>query len=116
MPIGRADRDITNIDRFFEGSDPADADVGDFMGDDAQILWCSLGLYLSFVKALKIEQNFVRTDTIAALVEVHLKRDAPRIMEGIVRSTDEILQDGFDLQAFLEGLDHAVSSFWPRRD
>jgi hypothetical protein len=115
MPIGRADRDITNIDRFFEGYDPEDVDVGDFMGDDAQILWCSLGLYLSFVRALKIEQTYVRTDTIAALVEVHLKRDAPRIMEGIIRSTDEILQDGFDLQAFLSGLDDAASSFWPRR-
>jgi hypothetical protein len=115
MPIGRADRDITNIDRFFEGYDPENVDVGDFMGDDAQVLWCSLRLYLSFVNALKIEQHFVRTDTIAALVEVHLKRDAPKIMQGIIRSSDEILRDGFDLERFLKELDEAVSSFWPRR-
>lgn len=117
MPAGRADRDITNADRFFEGYDPENVDPGDFMGDYAQILWCSLALYLSFVQSLRVRQDSIRTDTIAALVEVHLKRDAPRIMAGVIRSTDSILQDGFTLEAFLDGLDdEVVSSFWPRSE
>src|SRR5580700_103638 len=41
-PTPRRDQDITNEERFFEGYDPENADIGDFMGDSAQIIWSSL--------------------------------------------------------------------------
>jgi hypothetical protein len=100
MPRGRSDRDITNMDRFFAGRDPEDCDVGDFYGDDAQIIWCSLVGYLQLLKALDFQQNFVSTETIVALAQVHIGEEFPKLLQGIAQSTSEILNDGFDLPGF----------------
>jgi hypothetical protein len=99
----RYDQDFTNMDRFFAGTPAEDADVGDFYGDPVQILWCSVRGYLQLVRALGIQQGLVATETIVALAEVHLHGEFPSILEGIARSAAEILQDGFDVDAFLEG-------------
>ena len=96
----RADQDITDIDRFFEGRDPEDIDEGDFYGDEAQIIWCSLMGYLQMLKALEIKQRLVLTETIAALSELHIGEEYPDLLQGIVRSTAERLQDGFDVDKF----------------
>jgi hypothetical protein len=96
----RADQDITDIDRFFEGKDPENVDEGNFYGDEAQIIWCSLMGYLQMLKALEINQRLVLTETIAALSELHIGEEYPDLLQGIVRSTAECLQDGFDLDKF----------------
>jgi hypothetical protein len=102
MPRPRMDEDITDIDRFFEGVNPADADEGNFYGDEAQILWCSLIGYLQFVKSLGFSQSFLKTETILALCDLHIGAEYPNITQGIARSVHAVLQDDFDLQAFLE--------------
>jgi hypothetical protein len=101
MPYGRADRDITNIDRFFEGRDPENCDPADFYADEGQILWCSLKTYLDMLKALSIDQKFILTENLAALAEVHLRNDYPRLMRGILLSTEETLGNGFNVDAFM---------------
>lgn len=94
---GRADRDFTDIDRFFEGMNPEDADVGDFYGDtDMQSLWCSISAYLRILRALDFEQTFVRTETLVALSEMHLSNDYPRVRAGIEQSIASILDDRYD--------------------
>ena len=62
----RGDRDITNIDRFFDDCDPEGCDEGDFYGDEAQTLWCSVDCYLRFLSALKIRQDFVTVEKLEA--------------------------------------------------
>jgi hypothetical protein len=102
MPHPRADRDITQIDRFFAGHNPENVDPSDFYGDQAQIVWCSLIGYLQLLRALEFKQHFVLTETIGALSELHIGQRYPRIFQGLVRSTAECLQDGFDLDSFMQ--------------
>lgn len=101
MPHPRADEDITNIDRFFAGQDPANVDEGDFYGDDTQITWCSIMGYLQLLKSLAFEQGFVKTETIIALCDLHIGSEYPKLIQGIAKSVSECLQDGFDLETFL---------------
>lgn len=102
MPRPRMDEDITDIDRFFEGVNPEDADEGDFYGDEAQILWCSLIGYLQLVKSLGFSQSFLKTETILALCDLHIGAEYPNTIQGIARSVHAALQDDFDLKSFLE--------------
>lgn len=110
MPHPRLDEDITDINRFFEGVNPEDADEGDFYGDEAQIIWCSLIGYLQLVKSLDFPQTFVKTETILALCDLHIGAEYPNITQGIAQSVHSVLQDGFDLKWFL---DHYQSSPHP---
>lgn len=102
MPRPRMDEDITDIDRFFEGVNPEDADEGNFYGDEAQILWCSLIGYLQFVKSLGFSQGFLKTETILALCDLHIGAEYPNIIQGIAQSVHAVLQDDFNLESFLE--------------
>ena len=116
MPYPRRDRDITDIDRFFQGCNPESCDPADFYADDSQILWCSLKTYLDTLKELAIHQKFILTENIAALAEVHLRSDYPRLMRGILLSTKESLADEFDVDAFMAGMGkhpERLSSFLP---
>ncbi|MBZ5623044.1 MAG: hypothetical protein LAQ69_30595 [Acidobacteriia bacterium] len=115
-PYARTDRDITNLDRYFEGSNPEDCDPGDFYTDDGAVLWTYLAAYLQLVKHLGFTQEFLATPTIAALGELHLGTRMPTVLEGIVRATADILADNFDLDNFLDGRaqhPERPSSFWP---
>jgi endogenous inhibitor of DNA gyrase (YacG/DUF329 family) len=103
MPYARPDRDITDIDRFFDGRNPEECDVADFYADESQILWCSLKTYLDTLKLLGIKQQFILTENIAALSEIHLRNDYPKLMKGILLSAEESLQTGFDVNSFTEG-------------
>lgn len=112
----RSDRDVTDINRFFGDRDPEECDVGDFYGDDAQIIWCSPIDYLRLMKALGFAQNFILTENVAALAEVHLAKDYPRIMNGVLLSVEECLNTGFDVAAFMrdrEAHPDRLSLFWP---
>jgi hypothetical protein len=100
MPRPRPDADITDMGRFFGDSDPEESDVGDFYGDDAQIIWCSLIVYLQLMKALGFEQHFVKTETIVWLSHLHIGKEYPAILQGIAQATSEVLNDGFDLAGF----------------
>ncbi len=100
----REDRDITDIDRFFSGYDPEYCDVSDFYADDAQIIWCSLKAYMETLVSLEFNQDFIKTEKIAALAKVHLSSQYPVMLEGIVLSTSELLRDNFDVYAFMKNL------------
>jgi hypothetical protein len=102
MPRHRPDRDVTNIDRFFRGYSYEEADPADFYTDDAGILWCCLIGYMQLLKSLRIKQDFVRTETIIALCELHIGKEYPQLLLGIARSVSESLNDGFDLAKFEE--------------
>jgi hypothetical protein len=110
MPRPRADQDITNIDRFFEGKNPENVDVGDFYGDEAQIIWRSLVGYLQLLKSLGFSQEFVKTETIIALCDLHIGSEYTALIQGIAKLVDTCLQDGFDLESFLN---HYQSSEHP---
>jgi hypothetical protein len=69
----RDDRDIIDIDRFFENVDPGHADPADFYSDEAQILWCSVDCYLRILRAFEIRQNFVCSEKLAAFARPHLR-------------------------------------------
>ena len=114
MPHPRADKDITNIDRFFGDQNPEDVDAGDFYGDEAQIMWCSLLGYLQFLKGIGFTQQVVATDTIGALSELHIAKEYPTLLQGIVRSTSECLQDGFDLAGFVKHYASSEEQFFRR--
>jgi len=107
MPRPRQDEDITDIDRFFEGVNPENADEADFYSDEAQIIWCSLLSYLQLVKSMDFPQNFIKTETIVALCDLHIGSEYPKITQGIAQSVHGVLQDNLDLQPFL---DHYRSS------
>jgi len=87
----RGDRDITNIDRFFGDRDPEDCDEGDFYGDEAQMLWCSIDCYLRFLAALKVKQDFVTVEKLEALAAAHFEDRFPNLLKGIIVSTREAL-------------------------
>jgi hypothetical protein len=116
MPYPRRDRDVTDIDRFFEGHDPENVDVGDFYGDEAQMLWCSIKTYLEMLAELGFEQRFVLVENIAALAEIHLGNDYPNLMRGILIAAEEILKQGFDVGKFMADREvnpSKFSSFYP---
>jgi hypothetical protein len=71
------------------------------LGDEAQIIWCSLISYLQFVKSLDFAQNFIKTETIVALCDLHIGTEFPNITQGIAQSVHNVLQDDFDLKSFL---------------
>ena len=103
-PEYRADRDFTDVDRFFEGMNPEDSDVGDFYGDtDVQSLWCSITAYLRILKSLEFEQSFVKTETLVALSEMHLANDYERVRAGMAQTISEILNDKYDVSV-VDGL------------
>jgi hypothetical protein len=113
-PWPRPDQDVTNIDRFFEGEEPGNVDVGDFYGDEAQILWCSIKTYLQMLTALGFKQQFVLVENIAALAEIHIGKDYPTLMRGILTSAEETLKQGFDVEKFMadrEAHPERLSSF-----
>lgn len=87
----RADRDITDIDRFFEGMDPEDCDPGDFYGDEAQMLWCSIDCYLRLLAALEIRQDFITPEKIDALAAAHFGEEFPKLRIGIGIAVREAL-------------------------
>ena len=87
----REDRDITNMDRFFADFDPEDCDVGDFYGDEAQMLWCSIDCYLRFLSALRLKQDFITPEKIEALATAHFEGRFPNLLKGIVTSVEEAL-------------------------
>ena len=97
MPMPRSDRDFTDMGRFFQDVAPEDGDMGDFLGDtDVQLLWRSIMAYLRMVKLLEFDQSFVRTETLAALSEMHLARDYERVRAGITQAISEVLNDNYD--------------------
>ena len=85
------------MDRFFQDVAPEDGDVGDFLGDtDVQVLWCSIMAYLRLLKLFEFEQEFVKTETLVALAEMHLARDYERVRQGIALAIAEMLSDNYD--------------------
>jgi hypothetical protein len=107
-PVRRSDQDFTNVDRYFEHSDPDNIDPGDFYGDtDVQSLWCSIVAYLRILRALGFEQSFVRTETLVALSEMHLADDYERVRAGITQSISNILEDNYDASVVDE-----LRNFW----
>jgi hypothetical protein len=101
-PEIRADKDFTNEERFFVNDDPEWADPADFAGDPIQVVWLSLLTILKLITALGIDQSFVTTQKIAALAEVHLFSDYPRITEGILTEAATALQNDYDVTEHLE--------------
>jgi hypothetical protein len=99
-PQPRVDADITDMDRFFGDCDPEQCDVGDFYGDDAQIIWHSLVVYLQLMKAFGFEQRFIRTENVVWLSHLHIGKEYPAIVQGIAQTTSDLLNDGFDLAGF----------------
>jgi hypothetical protein len=109
-PQLRPDEDITDINRFFGDQDLASCDEADFYSDAAQITWCSLMGYLQVLKALRFEQEFVTTEKILTLCDLHIGSEYPHLIQGIAKSVHGCLQDGFDLEQFLR---HYQSSDGP---
>jgi len=87
----RSDRDITDINRFFEDIPDEDADEGDFYSDEAQMLWCSIDCYLRVLRALQIQQSFITQEKLEALAEAHLRNVLPRMCSGIITGVGESL-------------------------
>lgn len=117
-PDPRSDRDITDIDRYFEGFNPEYMDPGDFYTDDGAVLWNYVATYLKFLKAIGFHQQLVTTEMIVAIGEVHAAIELPTIFQGIVQSVNDILDDGFDVNSFLQERESdpdRLSSFWPPR-
>lgn len=85
----RLDMDITDIDRFFEGVDPEQADPGDFYGDDAQVVWLGLRLYLHLLASLKIGQAMVTQGKLSFLIGRIVDDVYPEIASGLRRSIEE---------------------------
>lgn len=107
-PVRRSDRDFTNIERFFEATDPENADFGNFYGDtDVQSLWTSIAGYLKLLRALEFEQKFVLTENLVALSELHLSGDYSRVRAGLAQAISDILQDGYDPQVVED-----LRAFW----
>jgi hypothetical protein len=116
MPYPRRDQDVTDMDRFFEGQDPENVDVGDFYGDEAQILWCSIKTYLQMLAELDFKQQFILVENIAALAEIHLGNDYPNLMRGILIESEKTLKQGFDVVKFIadrEKNPDRYSSYYP---
>jgi hypothetical protein len=87
----RPDRDITDIDRFFEDCDPETCDEADFYADEAQMLWCSIDCYLRVLRALQIEQEFISEQKLAALADAHIGECLPVLCGGIITGVRESL-------------------------
>jgi hypothetical protein len=90
--LHRPDRDITNIDRFFQDDDPENVDTADFYSDGAQMLWCSTDCYLRVLRSLEIRQDFITLEKLEMLTREHIGRDLPRLVEGITTGIRESLE------------------------
>jgi hypothetical protein len=71
--------------------DPENCDEGDFYGDEAQMLWCSVDCYLRLLSALGIRQDFISVEKLEALATAHFAGQFPNLLKGIVTSTREAL-------------------------
>jgi len=80
-----------HLDRFFGDCDPENCDEGDFYGDEAQMLWCSVDCYLRLLSALGIRQDFISVEKLEALATAHFAGQFPNLLKGIVTSTREAL-------------------------
>jgi len=87
----RADRDITDVNAFFEGFDPEWCDEGDFYGDEGQIVWVSIRVYLELLKASGVQQQFVTKAKLFALLERFAQDEYPRLCAGIRTSIADTL-------------------------
>ncbi|MCI0491112.1 MAG: hypothetical protein L0229_31370 [Blastocatellia bacterium] len=87
----RQDRDITDIDAFFEGFNPEDCDEGDFYGDEAQIIWLSIRVYLELLKAIGVQQPFVTKEKLFALLQRFTQDEYPTLCAGIRKSIADSL-------------------------
>lgn len=87
----RADHDITNIDSFFSDIDPEDADEGDFYGDDAQIVWHGVRVYLELLSLLKCRQTFVTREKLFGLLDRFGEKEYPILCGGIRKAVAEYL-------------------------
>lgn len=87
----RQDRDITSIDAFFDGEDPAEVEAGDFYGDDIQILWLGLRLYLEVLRALEIQQPFITAEKLRALNDRFIRDEYPSLTRGLDNAIGGIL-------------------------
>lgn len=102
MPNPRCDLDITDIDRYFSEMAPDDCEAADFYSDEAQLQWSNFSAYLAMIIKLGIRQNYVCTPKIALLASVCLGKEYPNLMNGILTSATEILQDSFNVAHFTE--------------
>jgi hypothetical protein len=110
-PNSRADRDFTDIDRFFDGQSAEEVDVGDFYGDtDVQLLWESVKCYLQVLKALEIQQTFITSEKLVALSEVHLNGDYEKVRAGLEQALAQELDDGYTREKLED-----VQDWWLRR-
>jgi hypothetical protein len=50
---------------------------------------------------LAFEQRFVLVENFAALAEIHLLHDYPKLMRGILIEAEATLKQGFDVGAFI---------------
>ncbi|HEY4184597.1 MAG TPA: hypothetical protein VGP07_05975 [Polyangia bacterium] len=87
----RPDRDITNIDSFFADTNPEDADEGDFYGDDAQIVWHGVRVYLELLSLLKVRQSFVTREKLFGLLDRFGEQEYPILCGGIREAVTEYL-------------------------
>jgi hypothetical protein len=87
----RADRDITDIDSFFADTDPGEAYEGDFYGDDAQIVWHGVRVYLELLSLLKCRQSFITREKLFGLLDRFGKTEYPVLCGGIRKAVAEHL-------------------------
>ncbi|CAA9335856.1 MAG: hypothetical protein AVDCRST_MAG68-3357 [uncultured Gemmatimonadetes bacterium] len=86
----RADRDFTDLDRYFDGLDPEEAEVSDFYTEEVQILWNSALCYLRVLGRLPVRQEFITRAKLIALSERALGELLPVGLGGIRRSLTEL--------------------------
>jgi hypothetical protein len=88
--LSRRDVDITSIEGYFEGRDPAECDIGDYYDDKATLLVNCPLIYLELLKALEIKQDFITSAKIAELIDLHIKGLYPRLTEGLINKINQI--------------------------
>jgi hypothetical protein len=87
----RSDRDITDIDSFFDGTDPESADSSAFYGDEGQIVWVGVRVYLEILRATGVKQGFITREKMFGLLERFGEKDYPTISARIRRAVEECL-------------------------
>jgi hypothetical protein len=87
----RADRDITDVESFFGEIDPEICDEGDFYGDEAQIVWLSIRVYLELLKQTGVQQAFITKGKVLALLERYAEGEYPTLCAGIRKSIANLL-------------------------
>lgn len=89
----RPDRDITDIDAFFSGTNPEDMDVGDFYGDEGQIVWHGVRVYLELLSSIDCRQSFVTREKLFGLLERFCEKESPVLCSGIKKAVADYLPD-----------------------